>query len=104
MNEAKVKVNIIRGKSELKPFYLFVFFAAVSFTLYIFFIGQTIFRLVAERSTQAENRGLSSEISELELDTLTFNESISIDKAYELGFVDAKDTAFVTQKDVITLR
>ena len=76
----------------------------LSETASVFFIGQTVFRLVESKGLESEKRTLAAEISELELQTLSLNDTISIDKAYELGFVDAPDTQFVTQKAVVTIR
>lgn len=98
------KVNIIRSLNEMKPFYILAFIAFSAFVFYAFFIGQTVFRLVEGKNMENNMRALSTEISELELQTLSLNDTISIDKAYELGFVDAFDTQFVTEKDVVTLR
>lgn len=104
MSGAKVKVNVIRGFGELRVFYFFFGLAALSFLLYVFFIGQTVFRLVTDKNNESEKRLLASEISELELRSLSFNNQISVDKARELGFVEAFDTQFISQKDALTLR
>lgn len=104
MNQSHVKVNIIRSLNELKPFYILAALVLASFLFYAFFIGQTVFRLVEGKNIENNMRTLSTEIATLELQTLSLNDTISIDKAYELGFVDAPDTQFVTQKAVVTIR
>lgn len=78
--------------------------AAVAFLTYLFFIGQTVFKLVSERSVAAENRQLSTEISALELETLSLNDTISIERAYELGFVNATKTEYAAKTGELTLR
>ena len=71
---------------------------------YVFFIGQTVGRLVSEKNLVNENRALATEISEFELEALSLNDSISIEKAYELGFVNAKSTQYVSKDLKLTLR
>ena len=104
MNQTNIKVNILRSFRELRLFYMLAGLVFISFVFYVFFIGQTVFRLVESKGLESEKRTLAAEISELELQTLSLNDTISIDKAYELGFVDAPDTQFVTQKAVVTIR
>ncbi len=104
MNESKVKVNIIRNWSEAKAFYFLAFITVLSFISYIFFTGQTVFRLVSEKNMESQKRNLISEISELELQTLALNDTISIEKAYELGFVTPKYTKYVASDSQVSLR
>lgn len=104
MNEAHVKVNIIRSWQEAPLFYFLALVTFFSFAFYMFFIGQTIFRLVAEKDIENEKRNLASEISQLELQTLALNDTISIEKAYDLGFVNAADTQYVARDSQVSLR
>lgn len=104
MKESFVKVNIIKKPNELRNFYVLAGLAVISFFMYVFFIGQTVFKLVERKNIETEKRVLATEISQLELETLSLNDTISIDKAYELGFIDALDTQFASQKEVVTLR
>lgn len=104
MKESFVKVNIIKKSNELTNFYILSGLVLLSFVMYVFFIGQTVFKLVERKNLEAEKRVLATEISKLELETLSLNDTISIDKAYELGFVDAIDTQFASKKEVVTLR
>ncbi len=99
-----VKVNIIKTSKELKLFYIFSLAVLFSFFLYIFYISKTVFLLVESKNLENQKRELATEISELELETLSLNDSISIDKALELGFIENKDTQFISQKPIVTLR
>lgn len=85
-------------------FYLLAVITALAFVTYLFFIGQTVFKLVGERSITAENRQLSTDISALELETLSLNDTISIERAYELGFVNATKTQYAAKTGELTLR
>ncbi len=85
-------------------FYMLTALVAASFILYLVFIGQTVFLLVNGKNIELEKRAISTEISELELQTLSLNDTISIEKAYELGFVDAPSTQFVTTRSFVSLR
>jgi hypothetical protein len=85
-------------------FYALAFLAVSSFVLYLFFIGQTVFRLVSEKNTMALNRSLSSEVSDLEFQALSLDSNTSIDKAYVLGFVNATKTKYVSKTSELSLR
>lgn len=88
----------------MKALYVLVLLAALSFFAYIFFIGNTVFLLVNTKNIEAEQRAIAAEISELELSTLAMNDTLTIEKAYALGFVDAPDTRFTTMVSLATPR
>lgn len=95
MNQVHAKLNTRSSWSEAKPFYVLAALTLGALMLYIAFIGKTIFTLVAEKQLETNNRGLATEISELELRTLAQNDSVSIEKAYSMGFVSAKTAEYV---------
>ncbi len=95
MNTAKAQTGVLRGWREAKAFWTLTFIAMSALALYLGFIGKAVFSLVADREMAADNRALSAEISELELSTLALNDSVSIEKAYAMGFVSAANTEFV---------
>ena len=71
MNQTNIKVNILRSFRELRLFYMLAGLVFISFVFYVFFIGQTVFRLVESKGLESEKRTLAAEISELELQTLS---------------------------------
>ncbi len=95
MNQAHAKINTRSSWAVARPFYIFAGITFATFMLYVAFIGKTIFTLVEEKSLEAENRSLATEISELELQTLAQNDAVSIEKAYSMGFVSAKTAEYV---------
>lgn len=103
MNRATSKTNTMTVGAG-RGFYMLAFITGASLLFYLFFIGQTVFKLVAEKNISGEIRTLSAEISELELQTLSLNDTISIERAYELGFVDAKQTQYVAKSGELSLR
>ncbi len=103
MNKEYSKVNTAQISSN-RTFYILAFFAGTALLFYLFFIGQTVFKLVAEKNIGTQIRQLSAEISQLELETLSLNDTISIEKAYELGFVDAVKTQYIAGSGELTLR
>lgn len=103
MNRAISKSNTLNGGAET-AFHVLAFVAGSALLFYLFFIGQTVSKLVAEKNISGEIRTLSAEISELELETLSLNDTISIERAYELGFVDAKQTQYVAKSGGLSLR
>lgn len=92
------------GLNRNKTFYSLAAFMTLSFSLYLFFIGQTVFKLVSEKNIVAMNRSLSSEISQLEFKALSLDDTISINKAYESGFVSAQKTKYVPKSSELSLR
>jgi hypothetical protein len=103
MNTAISKTNTI-NRGAGRAFYMLAALAALAFLLYLLFIGQTVFKLVAEKNVTAQVRTLSAEISQLELEALSLNDTISIERAYELGFVNAIKTQYVATTGELSLR
>ncbi len=104
MKNVQSQVKTISGWHEAKLFYALSALALGALLLYISFIGKTVFTLVEDKNLESENRALSAEISELELQTLALNDSISIEKAYSLGFVSAKSAEYVAPSLQLTQR
>lgn len=94
----------IDSSNKRNIFFFLVFFAILSFSLYMFLLGSTIFDLVARKNTELSIREVSSSISSLELEVLGYNNKVTLDKAYELGFVNNTDPKFVSRKAMVLLR
>jgi hypothetical protein len=101
MNKTKTKTLALVGNKTLYMLLVVTFGALLC---YLFFIGQTVFKLVAEKNISSEIKNISAEIGELELRSLSLNDTISIERAYELGFVDAKTTQYVAKTGELSLR
>lgn len=104
MNGTQVKVNIIRSWREAPMFYFLATFTFVAFSLYLFFIGQTVFRLVSEKNLENEKSNLVSDISRLELQNLALNDTISLETAKSLGFITPTKTDYMSDKTQVSLR
>lgn len=104
MNKAQSQTGILKGLQEAKLFWLLAFITAAALALYLSFIARTIFSLVEDKQLAIENRSLSAEISELELSTLALNDSVSIEKAYAMGFVSAPRAEYVSRGDLLSKR
>lgn len=85
-------------------FFSLVLLVVASFTLYMFFLGRTIFDLVDRKNVENDIRLVSSRISELELQVLDYNNQVTLQKAYELGFINNSDPKFVSRKQTALLR
>ncbi len=85
-------------------FFSLILLVAMSFSLYMFFLGRTIFDLVDRKNVESEIRLTSSRISELELEVLEYNSKVTLEKAYELGFINNADPKFVSRKQTALLR
>ena len=85
-------------------FFSLILLVVASFSLYMFFLGRTIFDLVDRKNVESEIRLASSRISELELQVLDYNNQVTLQKAYDLGFVNNGDPKFVSRKQTALLR
>ncbi len=85
-------------------FFGLIFFVIVAFSFYMFFLGRTIFDLVDRKNVEQEIHLASSRISELELQVLDYNNQVTLQKAYDLGFVNNGDPKFVSRKQTALLR
>ncbi len=98
----------IKSKIELGNrrtfFFAMVLLVFVSFTFYMFFLGRTIFDLVDRKNAESEIRLVMSRISDLELEVLDYNNKVTMQMAYDLGFVNNNDPKFVSRKTTALLR
>ena len=85
-------------------FFSLVLLVIISFSLYMFFLGRTIFDLVDRKNLESEIKLASSRISELELEVLEYNSKVTLEKAYDLGFINNADPKFVSRKQTALLR
>lgn len=87
---------IIGDNTEKTAFLSLLTLLAVSFALYLFFVGSTILNIVERKNLENNNRILNSKVSELELKYLSETSKIDLNLAYSLGFKDAVGTAFAS--------
>lgn len=85
-------------------FFSLVLLVFVSFSLYMFFLGRTIFDLVDRQNINQEIRLANSRISELELYVLDYNNKVTLQKAHDLGFINNSDPKFVSRKKTALLK
>ncbi len=85
-------------------FFGLIFLVIITFALYMFFLGRTIFDLVDRKNAEGEVRLASSRISELELEVLDYNNTVTMQKAYDLGFINNSSPEFVNRKKAALLR
>lgn len=71
---------------------------AVSFALYAMFVQQTIRNVVARQALETEMSVLTTRIGELEFKYISMKNDVTIERAYQLGFHDVKETRFVSRK------
>lgn len=100
-NQAKIKSAI---STRRVVFFSLVFLLILSFSLYMFFLGRTIFDLVDRKNAESETKVVTSRISDLELQVLEYNNKVTMQKAYELGFVNNNEPQFVSRKTTALLR
>ncbi len=90
--------------NKRKIFFGLLFLVVLSFSLYMFFLGRTIFDLVDRKNAEDEIKLVMSNISELELEVLDYNNKVTLESAYNLGFVPNNDPKFVSRKKAAFVR
>lgn len=95
-----------RGRLNYKRVFFFslIFLVFISFSLYMFFLGRTIVDLVARKNTETQISLAIARVSNLELDILNDNREVTLQRAYELGFVNNLNPGFVSKKRTALLR
>jgi hypothetical protein len=95
-----------RGRINHKRVFFFslLLLVIVSFCLYMFFLGRTIFDLVARKNAEYGITLASARVSELELRVLEYNNEVTLQKANELGFVSNSHPNFVSKKKTALVR
>ena len=89
--------TLIHGDFERTTFVLLSLGAGVSFFLYLFLVGSTIFNVVERKNAEITNRSLETSVSELELVYLSESKRIDMALAKTLGFKEANRPAFASR-------
>lgn len=85
-------------------FFGLIFFTGLAFSFYMFFLGRTIFDLVDRKNAEYEIRLATSRISDLELQVLDYNNKVTLQQAYDLGFMSNSNPEFVSREQAAMLR
>ena len=72
-----------------KSFWLLAGLAAVTLAFYIYLINNIVFNLATRASITSEREQLTLDLGQLEARYLAMVDSITIERAYALGFEDA---------------
>ncbi len=72
--------------------------------VYVYFIGTTIFNVIARKSAENQVKTLSSKVGELELEYLSLNNSLDLAKASSLGFSEpqGKSIEFASRESYVS--
>lgn len=78
------------------------FFAALSLVVvfagaYLFLVNRTVMNIVARERMQREIATASASLSELEFSYMTAKNSVTLEKAHSIGFVDASPSTFLSR-------
>lgn len=71
---------------------------AVLFLTYTYLVITTTITITAKKQTSIVLENMQSEVADLELSYITQSNAITLDRAYELGFVSVFDNAFAYNK------
>ncbi|OGI60057.1 hypothetical protein A2641_02700 [Candidatus Nomurabacteria bacterium RIFCSPHIGHO2_01_FULL_37_25] len=91
------KVSVINNNIEkLILNLIFCSFGAFAL-LYVLFLGNMVHNIIERRSLEANARGLSNEVRDLELTYLSMSSNVDLALSHSLGFKETK-TIFATRK------
>lgn len=75
------------------------------FFLYMYLIGSITFNVLARKSLEVNISELGNDVSDIELEYIALSNSINAQFGKEIGFIDAKNTIFVSRnEDRVALR
>lgn len=65
--------------------------------LYAFFVNETVTNIVERKEVQTQITELNSELSELEFAYIKHQNSITLDYAHKIGFIEVEPTQYVVK-------
>lgn len=92
--------EVLGNNAEKSIFYALSTGLVVVFFMYTYLVGSIIFGLVERKNTEISARELRSDIAVLEVEYLDLSGEITLEKAKELGFTEAKDQVFTERKAI----
>lgn len=93
-------ITIVEGRLDRMLFLLLAGILGISFAFYLVFVFQTSWNVMKRNQLEAENRVLSSKLSELELSYISATSKIDLNLAYAKGFKDSTRTSFVSRGSI----
>ena len=70
---------------------------AILLLVYFYFVGSTVFNILAKKTLENNAQTLENEIGQLELSYLEKTREINKDFAFSQGFTDARDSIFASR-------
>ncbi len=92
---------------DRRIFWIFVAFFIFSLSLYIYFLGVSVFAVIERKGAEQRSASLTANIMSLESRYVTMSKKIDLALAHERGFVEVAAPLYVNggQKgDTLTLR
>lgn len=102
MSKAKIITNELTEniKTQKLLFRILVSSIVLLFIVYIYLIGSITFNVVARKSLEVTVSNLSEQVDKLDLAYLDKINKIDKEYASSLGFVDAKNSIFVSRNNI----
>ena len=70
----------------------------VTFGMYIYLVNKTVFNVVARQNAERQIADLNSKVSDMEFKSMALKDTVTLEKAHELGFTEVTAINFVTPK------
>jgi len=94
-------------ENDRRIFWTVIWSIGLCVSLYIYFLGSSVYSVIARKQAETDISQLTSRISQLESEYVNLNKKISLELAHRSGFVDVtvpKYVSITSARDSFTLR
>lgn len=80
-------------------FYLLAIVVIALASLYVYFMNKTVMNVVERENIEKKIAEQASDIAEIEFAYIAAKNTVTLERAHEIGFVDAIPSSYVARKD-----
>jgi len=95
--QAIVQKIITSGTMEKRLFYVLASALLLLSFFYAYYVNATVMNVVSRKAIQTQITDLSSAVSELEFEYMSYKNTITLAYTKSLGFNDVNDTIFISR-------
>lgn len=80
-------------------FYILAIILVVLSALYMFLMNRTVMNVVERENIERQIADKSSSLAEIEFSYISSKNTVTLEKAHEIGFIDAVPSTYIARKD-----
>ncbi len=97
----QTKTNIVNNNDlEKRVFKIVALSFGIVAILYIYFLAHTVFNVLAKKNLEVKMKSVATDVSNLELQYMSKDNSVDMSYAKGLGFVESSATSFANRENV----